>query len=344
MNKEINLDRDKIDKIDKAIIELLGERKRITDELISSKKEQNLPVEDLQRENNIVSNLQLFAKNTLSPELVKDIYSSIFRYNKINFLNQNIQKSELFEYLKSNKFIISGPCAVESLEQIDSIANKLKNIGINLLRGGCFKPRTSPDSFQGLGTVGLEYLSKTAKKYSLYSVSEITSFYQWEMGFENIDIIQIGSRNAMNFELLKSIGKITASTQKPVILKRGFWMTISEFLSAANYIINEGNKSVILCLRGIRTFEQINSEFRFTPDLASILELKAKTDLPIIFDPSHSAGDSKYVIQLAEAALELGADGLTIESHCSPECALSDAKQCVFPDSLIPLIEKISKD
>lgn len=341
MADDINKNRKKIDKIDKAIIELLGERKRITQELISSKIENHLPVEDLQRENDIISNLQSLAKNTLTPEFVSKIYNSIFKFSKENHSDELAKTNEIFEYIKNNKVIISGPCSVESLEQIDTTASQLKELGIKFLRGGCFKPRTSPNSFQGMGEKGLEYLSTTAKKYGMYSVSEVTAAHQFDMGFDNIDIIQIGSRNAMNFELLKAVGKYTAKTQKPVILKRGFWMTIPEFLSAADYIMNEGNKSVILCLRGIRTFEQISSKFRFTPDLASIIELKGQP-LPVVFDPSHSAGDAKYVVSLGEAALAMGAGGLTIETHCLPECALSDAKQCIPPSAIKPLIDKIN--
>ncbi len=342
MSEDINKNRKKIDKIDKAIVELLSERKRIAEKLIIGKKAMNMPVEDLERENNIISNLQGLSKNILPPEFISEIYNSIFRVSKQSYSEQQCESNELFEYIKKHKVIISGPCAVESLEQIDTTARELSELGIKFLRGGCFKPRTSPDSFQGMGEKGIEYLVATAKKYGMYSVSEVTAPYQFEMGIDNVDIIQIGSRNAMNFELLKAVGKFTAKTQKPVIFKRGFWMTIPEFLSAAEYIINEGNRSVILCLRGIRTFEQINSEFRFTPDLASIIELQSLTDLPVIFDPSHSAGDAKYVMKFAHAALAMGADGLTIETHCQPECSLSDAKQCIHPSSLLPLIKQVA--
>lgn len=340
MRSEIEINREKIDKIDRAVIELLAERKRITEKLIKTKRGDNLPVEDLVRENDIVSRLQVLAKDKLAPEFVLSLYQTIFKNAKAEFLGQHADSNPIFEDIRRNGVLIAGPCAVESFEQIDAIAGELSKIGVKFLRGGAYKPRTSPDSFQGMGSAGISFLSKAAQAHGMYCVSEITGIYQLEKGFSGVDILQIGSRNAMNFELLKAVGNYTAETQKPVILKRGFSMTVKEFLSAADYIRRAGNKSVILCLRGIRTFEQIDSEFRFTPDLATIQELKDKTDMPVIFDPSHSAGQAKYVLPLAKAALNLGADGIIVEVHTEPECALSDARQCLKPDD-IRILQKL---
>ena len=343
MKKTIEINRNKIDKIDRAVIELLAERRRLSETLIKAKRELQLPVEDLERENCILNRLQELAKDKLAPEFVIEIYKTIFKNAKSPFVEPIFRINSIFQEMKKGKFLIAGPCAVESKEQITDIAKQLSEYGIKYLRGGTFKPRTSPDSFQGIGEPALNYLSNAAHENGMYSVSEITAVYQLEQGFDQVDVLQIGSRNAMNFELLKAIGRYTAHEQKPIILKRGFWATINEFLAAAEYIQNAGNNSVILCLRGIRTFEQIDSEFRFTPDLASILELKNRTDLPVIFDPSHSAGQAKYVVQIAKAALNLGADGIIAEAHNRPECALSDAKQCLLPSQMAEIAQYIDE-
>jgi 3-deoxy-7-phosphoheptulonate synthase len=237
--------------------------------------------------------------------------------------------------------IIAGPCAVESKEQIFSIAKELADNGIKFLRGGAFKPRTSPDTFQGLGDKGIELIREAADKYSMFVVSEVLEIDQLDRNYDKIDIVQIGSRNMASYGFLKQIGKKTAVDKKPILLKRGFGSTIKEFLFAARYIIDEGNPNVILCLRGIRTFEQIHSELRFTPDLATILEIKEQSDLPVIFDPSHSTGSVKYVEQIAKAALGLGADGLLIETHINPEEAMSDKEQCVLPKDLFEILNNI---
>lgn len=341
MQENIELYRTKIDKIDRAVIELLAERKRLSEDIIRAKHEMNMPTEDLERENEIITRLQQHAKDTLAPEFVMEIYRNIFRSAKAAFEEKKVCENEIFKEIKAKKILIAGPCAVESSEQIHTIAKELSECGVKYLRGGTFKPRTSPDSFQGLGMPGIVFLDRAAKAYGMYSVSEITGVYQLEQGFSKVDILQIGSRNAMNFELLKAVGRYTAAEQKPIILKRGFWMTIREFLAAAEYIRSAGNGSVILCLRGIRTFEQIDSEFRFTPDLASIQEIKKLSDLPVIFDPSHSAGKAEFVLPLAKAAIDLGADGIIAEAHNKPDCALSDAKQCVLPSEIGKLAQYI---
>jgi 3-deoxy-7-phosphoheptulonate synthase / chorismate mutase len=343
MNEDINLLRDKIDKIDSAIIELLSERKRISELLIKSKKTKNLPVEDLNRENEIISKLQANSNNYLQAEFVSNLYSMIFKNSKSQFIENKKKYSQLYNEIKSGKTIISGPCAVESKESIFEIAEELSKVGIIYLRGGAFKPRTSPNSFQGLGDPAVAYMRSAANKFDMRTVIEITSENQLYSNYDKIDILQIGSRNMANFELLKSIASFSSEDKKPILLKRGFSATINEFLMAAEYLKNYGNDSIILCLRGIRTFEQMDSDFRFTPDLASILELKTKSNYPIFFDPSHSAGDSKYVLQLAKSAFGLGADGIIIETHTSPEFALSDAGQCLHPKILIDLIKNINK-
>lgn len=240
----------------------------------------------------------------------------------------------LKEVFKEKPLLIGGPCAIESEEQVEIIAREIAKRGLSFIRGGAFKLRTEPTSFQGLGEQGLKYMYEACKKYNLKSVTEITSPEQLGLFEKYIDIIQIGTRNMFNYELLK----VLAKAKKPIILKRGFSATVDEFIEASKYLI-ESNKNVILCLRGIRTFEHGNSCFRNTPDLASILELKEKSGLPVIFDPSHSSGDSKHVIPTSKAALALGADGLLVEVHHKSDEALCDGKQSISLDQLDELLD-----
>jgi len=237
------------------------------------------------------------------------------------------------EIFKEKPLIIAGPCAIESREQLSVIAREISKRGLSFVRGGAFKLRTKHTSFQGLGEKGLKYLLWACKKYNLKSVSEITCPEQLGLFKKYVDIIQVGSRNMFNYELLKVLSKL----KKPIILKRGFGATIEEFIEASRYL-TKTNKNVILCLRGIRTFEYNNASFRNTPDLASILELKERCGLPVIFDPSHSGGDSKYVIPLSKAALVLSADGLLVEVHHSPRRALCDGKQSIDLNQLDELL------
>lgn len=225
---------------------------------------------------------------------------------------------EKFEFNKP--VIIAGPCSVESEEQILRIAHEVKKQGVNLLRGGAFKPRTSFDSFQGLGEQALKYLVKARAETGLSVVSEIPGSEYISLFEKYVDVVQVGSRNMYNYWLLKKLGKIG----KPVLLKRGMSATLNEFLSAAEYIVREGNKKVILCERGIRTFSDYT---RNTLDLSIVPLIKRNTSYPIIVDPSHATGDSELVSPMAKAALAAGADGLMIELHHNPSGALSDGKQ-----------------
>lgn len=232
--------------------------------------------------------------------------------------------------------VIAGPCAVESEEQIISTAKAVKSLGAHILRGGAYKPRTSPYSFQGLGEEGLQLLKKAGEITGLPVVTEVVNPEHVELVCEYVDIIQIGTRNAQNFELLKRVGQ----TNKPVILKRGMSMTIKEWLMSAEYILSEGNMNVILCERGIRTFETAT---RNTLDISAISVIKEETHLPIIVDPSHATGYAKYVPDMAYAAVAAGADGVMVEVHPEPEKALSDGTQSLDFDSFSKMIEKIKK-
>ena len=230
--------------------------------------------------------------------------------------------------------VIAGPCSVESQEQVTGIAEDVKAAGATLMRGGAFKPRTSPYSFQGLKEQGLEYLKAAKAKTGLPIVTEIMSPYLIDKFVEDVDLIQVGARNMQNFELLKELGK----TRKPILLKRGLAATIEEWLMAAEYIMSEGNENVILCERGIRTFETYT---RNTLDLSAIPAVKKLSHLPVIVDPSHAAGMWWMVEPLAKAAVAVGADGLIIEVHNDPEAALCDGAQSLKPKKFAGLMQEL---
>jgi len=235
--------------------------------------------------------------------------------------------------------IISGPCSVESEEQIVTIAKELKKAGASFLRGGAYKPRTSPYSFQGLGLEGLEFLKIARDETGLPIVSEIMSTDVLDRFVEDVDIIQVGARNMQNFVMLRELGRIN----KPVLLKRGLSATLEEWLMSAEYILNEGNEKVILCERGIRTFETYT---RNTLDLSAIPAIKKLSHLPVIVDPSHATGKAWMVGTMSKAALVSGADGVIIEVHNNPRCALSDGEQSITPSeysSIIPKIKMLAK-
>ncbi len=230
--------------------------------------------------------------------------------------------------------MIAGPCSVESRTQILETAQAVREAGANALRGGVFKPRTSPYSFQGLGEQGLEYLAEARALTGMPIVSEVMSQTQLEVMEKYVDVLQVGARNMQNFNLLRAIGE----TRKTTLLKRGLSATIEELLMSAEYILAGGNRQVMLCERGIRTFE---TSTRNTTDINAIPVLKSLTHLPIILDPSHSTGDSQYVAAVARAALAAGADGLIIEVHPDPARALSDGRQSLRPEKFAELVRQV---
>ena len=227
---------------------------------------------------------------------------------------------------------IAGPCSIESPEQICEIANEVKAAGANLIRGGAFKPRTSPYAFQGMRGEGLKLLEEAKKATGAPIVTEIMDLSHLPL-FENVDVIQVGARNMQNFELLKELGK----TDKPILLKRGLAATMEELLMSAEYIMAGGNSKVMLCERGIRTFEHYT---RNTMDISAIALLKEKTHLPIIADPSHAAGMARLVRPLALAAVAAGADGLMIEVHNNPSKALCDGPQSLRPEEFAKVVKE----
>lgn len=250
--------------------------------------------------------------------------------------NTIIKVNENVEIGGKKIVVIAGPCAVESREQIFEIAKLVKKAGASLLRGGAFKPRTSPYAFQGLGKEALKYLKEVKDELKIGIVTEVMNIEQIPLVCECADILQIGARNVQNFDLLKEVGKI----KKPILLKRGMATTIKEWLMSAEYIMSQGNYNVILCERGIRTFEDST---RFTLDLNAIPVVKSLSHLPIIVDPSHGIGIRNFVPVMAKAAIVAGADGLIVEVHNKPEEALSDGPQSVYPNQFEQLMNDLKK-
>lgn len=243
---------------------------------------------------------------------------------------------KIINLFKEKKVLIAGPCSFGTYEELDKIAKQLKDIGIDILRAGTFKGRTSPSAFQGLGDEGIEILLQIRDKYNLPVITELTSIEQVIKYGEKLDIIQIGARNMYNYELLKAVGKL----KTPVLLKRGISATYKEWLSAAEYIRKEGNTNIILCERGIRGFEPVT---RNVLDIASVPYIKKNTNYPIIVDPSHATGLRYMIKPLSLACIVAGADGLIIEAHTNPNKSLSDKEQTVNIQTIKEIKESIKK-
>ncbi|HOQ17073.1 MAG TPA: 3-deoxy-7-phosphoheptulonate synthase [Defluviitaleaceae bacterium] len=254
--------------------------------------------------------------------------------NKKFFAGPSIIKVGNCEIGGKEIVIMAGPCAVESREQLLASAHAVKKAGAQILRGGAYKPRTSPYSFQGLEEEGLKYMAEAREETGLAIVCEVTSTQAVETAAKYVDMMQIGARNMQNFQLLKEVGK----TKIPVLLKRGLCATIDEWLNAAEYIMSEGNPNVVLCERGIRTFE---TSTRNTLDISAVPVIKAKSHLPIIVDPSHATGIRDFVEPLAKASIAAGADGLMIEVHPDPSKALSDGPQSLNPEAFMKLTKNL---
>ncbi len=240
---------------------------------------------------------------------------------------------------KEHVTVIAGPCAIENWKQLDETAKVVNSLGLSYLRGGAFKPRTSPYSFQGLEEKGLELLKKVGGKYQLKTVTEVTDTINAAIVAEYVDALQVGTRNMSNFALLKKVGEIAFKKKKPVILKRGWASSIKEWLLASEYLNLKGDVEVILCERGIRTFE---TNTRFTLDLAAIPVIRKLSKLPIIIDPSHAMGQSDLIMPMSRAAIAAGADGLIVETHNDPSNALCDGQQSLDPKEMKELIKQIT--
>ena len=327
--------REQLDRVNLQILKLLNERGKLVKEIGKVKREQGLNRFDPVRERKM---LDLIAENNEGPfetSTLQYLFKQIFKASlelqeddnrKALLVSRKKHPENTVVRIKGEEIgaggpkIIVGPCAVESYEQVKSVAKAMKEEGLKFLRGGAFKPRTSPYDFQGLGEEGLKILKQIGDEFGFITISEIVHPNHIEIAGEYIDVIQIGARNMQNFELLKEAGK----SKKPVLLKRGMSATIDEFMHAAEYIMANGNTNIILCERGIRTFEKAT---RNTLDISAVPILKKETHLPVVVDVTHATGRRDLLIPTAKAALAIGADAVMAEVHPDPFVALSDANQ-----------------
>jgi 3-deoxy-7-phosphoheptulonate synthase/chorismate mutase len=327
--------RGKLDEVNLKLLELLNERADIVREIGEWKEEKGMAKFDPIREREMLETLVKHNRGPFTDDQVKHLFKQIF--NVSLGLQEAGRKKELLVSRKRRqedtvvhakhvaiggpaRTLIAGPCSVESYEQLRAVAAALKAAGVQVMRGGAFKPRTSPYDFQGLGVEGLQMLKEVADEFGLVTISEIVHPAHMELAERYIDMIQIGARNMQNFELLKAAGE----TRMPVVLKRGISATMEEFVLAAEYIVSRGNEQVVLIERGIRTYEKWT---RNTLDISAVPILKQETHLPVLVDVSHSTGRKDILVPCAKAALAAGADGIMVETHPDPQTALSDADQ-----------------
>jgi 3-deoxy-7-phosphoheptulonate synthase/chorismate mutase len=327
--------REKLNGINHGILELLCERARIVQEIGLIKEKQGTPKFDPVREKDMLAELVAANKGPFDDKTIQHLFKQIFQASLA--LQESEHKRHLLVSRKRQKedtvvtvgaaaiggakpIMIAGPCSVESYEQVRTVARALKEAGITVMRGGAFKPRTSPYDFQGLGIEGLKILKEVGTEFGLKTISEIVDPAHIELASDYIDIIQIGARNMQNFELLKAAGEV----RTPILLKRGLAATLDEFLHAAEYIVSAGNSQVMLIERGIRTYERAT---RNTLDISAVPILKQESHLPVLVDVTHSTGRKDILAPCAKAAIAAGADGIMVEVHPDPETALSDAAQ-----------------
>ena len=328
--------RNRIDEINDQLLDLLNERTALVEAIGREKDKKRKKKYDPIREQQIIEKLREKNQGPLTDEMLIHVFKEIFKVS-VKLQEEKSHKKGLLVSRK-NKLddtvidvqgdmigdgeptFVFGPCSVESKEQMERVAKNLSEQGLKYIRGGAFKPRTSPYDFQGLGIEGLKMMSEAAKKYGLRVVSEIMDAGDLEAALPYVDVIQIGARNMQNFSLLKALGHIN----KPVLLKRGLSATIEEFVNAAEYIAMHGNPNVMLCERGIRTYEKAT---RNTLDISAVPILKRETHLPVFVDITHSTGRKDILLPIAKAALAVGADGIMAEVHPNPMLALSDANQ-----------------
>jgi len=353
MSNKLESYRSEIVSLNHQILDLLSKRGELAQKIGEEKLKQGTRIYDPQREKEMLNDLIDSNKGPFNDNTIKQLFKEIFK------ASTDLQKSENEKHLyvsrklkpedtivtfdnggiigDGNKSFVFGPCSVESFEQVEAVAKNLHAKGEKFIRGGAFKPRTSPYDFQGLGVEGLKILKQIKDKYDLNVVSEIVNPNDFEVADEYLDVFQIGARNMQNFELLKEAGR----TKKPILLKRGLSATIEEFVYAAEYIASQGNQNIILCERGIRTYEKAT---RNTLDISAVPILKQGTHLPVMVDVTHSTGRKDIMLPTAKAALAVGSDGVMAEVHPDPSVALSDAGQQMdldefqaFYDELKPL-------
>ncbi|WP_240374586.1 bifunctional 3-deoxy-7-phosphoheptulonate synthase/chorismate mutase [Bacillus piscicola] len=334
-NEQLEALREQLDRVNLQLLELVNERGRIAQEIGQVKSKAGQKRFDPVRERKM---LDMIAENNNGPfstSTLQHLFKQIFQLSlelqeddnrKALLVSRKKKAEDTIVDLKGETVgdgtqrMIIGPCSVESYDQVYEVASAMKEQGMRLLRGGAFKPRTSPYDFQGLGVEGLEILRRVADELDMVVISEVMNPQDIEMATEYIDVIQIGARNMQNFDLLKESG----ASDKPVLLKRGLSATIDEFIKAAEYIIAKGNENIMLCERGIRTYEKAT---RNTLDISAVPILKQETHLPVLVDVTHSTGRRDLLLPAAKAALAIGADAIMAEVHPDPAVALSDSAQ-----------------
>ncbi len=341
--------RERIGQVNHALLDLLSERARLANEVRLYKSEYGMPMFDGAREAAMLDELVAENPGPFPDHVVRSLFKEIFKASVAFMEERRIEDLKVARgegqpdsivdvdgfQLGATPFYIAGPCAVESDEQVEAVASALAELGVPIMRGGAFKPRTSPYSFQGLGVEGLRMLHAAAKRHGLRTVSEVTDTRLVEVVAEFADILQVGARNMFNYELLKEVGR----SGKPVLLKRGFAATADEFLQAAEYIVLAGGNDVILCERGIRTFSR---RTRNTLDLSVVPVLRKMTHLPVVVDPSHAAGRRDVLTDLTAAAFAAGAHGVMLEVHPRPAAARSDAQQQLSIEEFRRLVRDVA--
>jgi 3-deoxy-7-phosphoheptulonate synthase/chorismate mutase len=334
-NEKLDQLRIELDEVNLKLLEVINERARLVQEIGRVKSTQGVNRFDPVRERSMLDHIAEHNKGPFETSTLQHLFKQIFKASlelqeednsKALLVSRKKHPENTVVDLKGTPMgdgvqrLVMGPCAVESYEQVLTVARALKERGIRLLRGGAYKPRTSPYDFQGLGLEGLQILKKVADELDMVVISEIVNPADLEQAVEYIDVVQIGARNMQNFELLKAAGQLN----KPVLLKRGLAATISEFIHAAEYVVANGNNDLMLCERGIRTYETAT---RNTLDISAVPILKQETHLPVLVDVTHSTGRRDLLLPTAKAALAIGADAVMAEVHPDPAVALSDSAQ-----------------
>lgn len=334
-NKELDQLRQRVDNLNVQLLKLISERASLVQEIGRVKESQGVNRYNPEREREMLDHILEHNEGPFENSTVQHIFKQIFKaglelqkddHRKALLVSRKKKAEDTIVNLKGEMIgdgkphFVFGPCAVESYEQVATVAKTMKEKGLKLLRGGAYKPRTSPYDFQGLGVEGLKILKRVADEFDMAVISEIVTPSDIETAIDYIDVIQIGARNMQNFELLKAAGAVN----KPVLLKRGLAATIEEFINAAEYIMSQGNGQIILCERGIRTYEPAT---RNTLDISAVPILKQETHLPVFVDVTHSTGRRDLLLPTAKAAIAIGADGVMAEVHPDPAVALSDSAQ-----------------
>ena len=326
--------REQIDSTNLRLLELLNERLRLVGKIQTVKEKSSSRLYSPEREAEMLDKLLLANEGPISSDRLRQVFKEIFKLSLEHMSADRIGRlrvhrcegdpDRVYELrghrLGAEPQLIAGPCAVESLEQTAAVAERLASLGVGFLRGGAFKPRTSPYSFQGLGEPGLKILREVADRHAMAVVAEILDPRHFELADRYVDVFQVGTRNMYNYELLKVLGR----SERPVLLKRGFMATLEEFLLAAEYVASQGNERIVLCERGIRTHERWT---RNTLDLSAVPLLRQETPFPVVVDISHGLGRKDIMVPMAKAALAAGAHGVMAEVHPRPSLALSDNAQ-----------------